>query len=317
MGGKDVISGDLTAGQLSSFVFYSLLVAGAFGAISEVIGDIQRAAGAAEELMDLLEVESDVTDPELPVSPPENVQGNVEFKDLTFFYPSRQEIAALSDVSFNVTAGETTALAGPSGAGKSTMLQLLLRFYNPTQGNIIVDGVDITGLKIRDARDMFAYVSQEPIIFSASARENISYGNLSASDEEVEDAARAASAYDFINALPERFDTFLGEKGVRLSGGERQRIVIARAILKNAKILLLDEATSSLDAENEKIVQEALEKLMENKTTIVIAHRLSTVMNADKIIVIDEGKIEAVGTHEELMKKCGLYERLAKLQLEA
>jgi len=317
LGGHDVITGKLSAGALSSFVFYSLIVAGAFGAISEVIGDLQRAAGAAEELFTILNTKSEIYDPESPVELPKDSSGKIAFNNVTFYYPSRKEDPALTDISFDVEANEKIALVGPSGAGKSTILQLLLRFYDISQGEVTIDNIDIRKLKLEQLRKQFAYVSQETVIFSSSALENIKYGNIDASKEEIITAAKTARAHDFINNLPEGFDTFLGEKGVRLSGGEKQRIAIARAILKNPKILLLDEATSALDAENEKLVQEAIDKLMANRTTIVIAHRLSTVLKADKIIVLDNGEIKATGTHDELMNNSDIYKRLAELQLSA
>lgn len=317
LGGKDVIAGNLSGGELSSFIFYSLIVAGAFGAISEVIGDLQRAAGSAEGIIELLNAESDIKDPKSPVSLPKNAKGRISFKNVTFRYPARQETKAISGVSFDVDEGETIAIVGPSGAGKSTIFQLLLRFYDTDSGTIKVAGEDIKKLSLRELRGLFAYVSQEPVIFSTTALENISYGKSDATNDEIMEAAKAARAYDFIRNLPQGFDTFLGEKGVRISGGERQRIAIARAVLRNPKILLLDEATSSLDAENEKLVQEAIDKLKVGRTTLIIAHRLSTVQKADRIIVINDGQVEEIGKHKELVKKSELYSRLAKLQFAA
>ncbi len=314
LGGHEVLAGNMSAGELSSFVFYSLVVAGAFGAISEVIGDIQRAAGSAEGLLEILNAKSVVNNPEQPVMFPDKAKAAVEFDNVVFHYPTRQDIAAIAEVSFRVAEGETVALVGPSGAGKSTILQLLLRFYDPDSGVIKLDDIDIRELDLQDLRNMFAYVPQEPVIFSASARDNIAYGRKGATESEIMEAAKIARAMDFIESLPEGMDSFLGEKGVRLSGGERQRIAIARAVLRNPGILLLDEATSALDSENEKLVQDALDEAMQDRTTIVIAHRLSTVQKADRIIVINNGRIETEGTHKQLMKKDNLYKRLAEIQ---
>lgn len=317
MGGHEVLAGELSAGKLSSFIFYSIVVAGAVGALSEVIGDLQRAAGATERLAELLHIEAEIKDPETPLSLPKDVKGRVSFHDITFYYPTRPDKPALERFSLDITPGEHVALVGPSGAGKTTVFQLLLRFYDPQYGQIFVDGVNTRELRLSDLRSVFGYVSQDPVIFSASAFDNIRFGNPQASNEEVIEAAKAAEAFEFIEKLPQGLHTFLGEKGVRLSGGQRQRIAIARAILKNPKILLLDEATSALDTANEKLVQTALSSLMKGRTTLVIAHRLSTVLNADKIIVIDKGKIEASGKHAALMQQGGLYETLAKMQLES
>jgi len=317
-GGHDVIKGNITVGELSSFIFYSIIVASAFGSISEVIGDIQRAAGAAESLMELLNVDPDIKEVKNPISLP-NIKkhGRVKLNKVKFSYSSKKDIPAVDNISFEAKPGQTIALVGPSGAGKSTILQLLLRFYDPKSGVIEIDGIDIKKLSLKELRNQFAYVSQDPVIFSSTARDNIAYGKQDASKNEIIEAAKAAKAYDFISKLPKKFNSFLGEKGVRISGGEKQRISIARAILKNPRILLLDEATSSLDARNEKQVQQALEKLMEDRTTIVIAHRLSTILKADKIIVLDEGKVVASGTHKELLKKNQLYKTLAELQFAA
>lgn len=313
-GGHDVLRGEMSFGELSAFLFYSLLVAGAFGALSEVAGDLQRAGGAAERLMELMQVHAAVTSPARPVVLPRTVKGALSFKNVSFAYPGRPEIEVLKAISFSVRAGETVALVGPSGAGKSTIFQLLLRFYDAGKGVITLDKVAIEKLDLQVLRRQFALVSQEPVIFTGTARENIRYGNLAASDKEVLEAARAARADEFIAALPQGYDTPLGEKGVMLSGGQRQRIAIARAVLKNPKVLLLDEATSSLDAENEKLVQAALETLMRGRTTLVIAHRLATVLNADRILVLNQGGIEAEGTHKELLSKSALYARLAAMQ---
>ncbi len=313
IGGHDVLSGKMTAGALSSFIFYSLVVAGAVGALSEVVGDMQRAAGATERLFELLNVQSDVE--ERVTQQLEGFERDITFENTSFSYPSRFDRKALDAINLTIHKGEHVAIVGPSGAGKTTIFQLLLRFYDPQQGRVMVDGKDIRSLSLVNLRQSFGYVSQDATIFSTSAYENIRYGRPDASHDEVIEAARAAEAFEFISALPQGFDTFLGEKGVRLSGGQRQRIAIARAILKNPAILLLDEATSALDAANEVAVQQALNRLMEGRTTLVIAHRLSTVVKADRIIVLNHGVIEAIGTHEELLKLPGLYAELAKLQL--
>jgi len=317
LGGRDVLAGSISAGELLSFIFYSLVVAGAFGAISEVIGDIQRAAGSVEALMELLNEKSHVIESESPAKLPEKSKDGIEIKDVTFCYPARAEYPALHNISLRVNGGERMALVGPSGAGKSTIFQLLMRFYDPQQGEIKIDGISIKELSLKELRRQYAYVAQEPIIFSSSVRDNIAYGDTEADEEAIINAAKAARAYEFINKLPDGFDSFVGEKGVRLSGGEKQRIAIARAILRNPRILLLDEATSALDAENEKLVQEALDKLMEGRTTLIIAHRLATVQKADRIIVINDGRVEAEGTHQSLIKKDSLYKRLADLQFAA
>ena len=317
IGGHDVLSGRMQAGQLSSFIFYSIVVAGSVGALSEVAGGLQQAAGATERLFELLYTKPDIHDPENPVSLSGKIEGRIEFNNITFLYPSQKEKTALESFTLQVSPGQHVALVGPSGAGKSTVFQLLLRFYDPQHGNITIDGCPIRQMKLAELRSLFGYVSQDPVIFSADAMENIRYGNPDATDEQVIEAAKAAEAYEFIAKLPQGFQTFLGEKGVRLSGGQRQRIAIARAILKNPKILLLDEATSALDTENEKLVQAALINLMKGRTTLVIAHRLSTVLTADNIVVIDNGMIDAMGTHQELTAQSGLYARLAKLQFDS
>lgn len=314
LGGKDVLSGALTAGQLSSFIFYSVLVAGATGAISEVIGDVQRAAGAAERLMELLHMESNLPVQSNPVPLPDPLKGAIKFENVLFSYPARPDTAALNHINFEVKPGETVALVGPSGAGKSTILQLLLRFYDPQQGRILVGGVDVKLCDPEALRSHCALVPQEAFVFSDTAYENIRYAKPAATQQEIEEAARIANAYDFIKKLPQGFDTYLGEKGVRLSGGERQRVALARAVLRQPKILLLDEATNALDAESELLVQQALEKVMARCTTVVIAHRLATILKSDKIIVVNGGMIEAMGTHAELVKQGSLYQRLAELQ---
>jgi len=316
VGGRDVIAGRLSAGDLSAFVFYAVVVASSVGAISEVIGELQRAAGATERLFELMDMQPAIVAPAAPKSLPAPVTARVALEGVTFHYPSRPEDPALSDFSLDVAPGETVALVGPSGAGKTTVFQLLLRFYDPNAGRLCFDGVDIRDLEPLALRSHVGLVPQEPVIFSANAWENIRYGRPEAGDDEVRAAADAASAREFLEALPEGFDTFLGEKGVRLSGGQRQRVAIARAILRDPELLLLDEATSALDAESERAVQAAMTGLMANRTTLVIAHRLATVIAADRIVVIDGGRVVAEGTHQDLIREGGLYARLAELQFD-
>jgi ATP-binding cassette subfamily B protein len=314
VGGYDVINGRMTGGALSAFVFYAILMAVSAGTISEVIGDVQRAAGAAERLLELLATTPSITPPARPLPLPRPVKGEVRFEHVTFHYPARPDRPSLTDFSLHLAPGETVALVGPSGAGKSTVLQLLLRFYDPEEGAVLFDGVDLRQADPAEIRGQIGLVAQEPVIFAASAWDNIRYGRPEASDEEVRAAADAAHASEFLDRLPEGFSTFLGEKGVRLSGGQRQRLAIARAVLRNPPLLLLDEATSALDAESERAVQAALEKLSAERSTLVIAHRLATVLKADRIVVIEDGRVVAEGKHEALIRQGGLYARLAALQ---
>ena len=314
VGGHDVLAGRLTGGQLSAFVFYAVLVAGSVGALSEVTGDLLRAAGAAERLLELLGSEPKIAAPARPEALPEPARGEVEFDRVGFRYPSRPDTEALHDITLKLQPGEKVALVGPSGAGKSTLLQLLLRFYDPDSGEIRFDGVDVRRVDPRALRQRIALVPQDPVIFGADAWENIRYGHAGVSDADVRRAAGAAHAAGFLDQLPQGFGTFLGERGVRLSGGQRQRIAVARAILRDPVLLLLDEATSALDAESERLVQAALDRLMQNRSTLIIAHRLATVRKVDRIVVMDQGRIVASGRHEQLMAEGGLYARLASLQ---
>jgi len=314
IGARDVQAGAMTPGELVQFLIYAVMVAGAVGALSEIWGELQRAAGATERLIELLNTDDTVEETKAPQALPRPVRGEISFDAVEFHYPTRPETPALRGVSLHVAPGETVALVGPSGAGKTTILQLLLRFYDPQAGSIRIDGVDLRQMKKADFRSAMAMVPQDPVIFATSARENIRFGRPEASDAEVETAARAAAAHDFLAALPQGYDSYLGERGVMLSGGQKQRVAIARAILRDSPILLLDEATSALDAESERAVQRAVERLARGRTTLVVAHRLATVKQADRIVVFEEGAIVAQGRHDELVAQGGLYARLARLQ---
>jgi ATP-binding cassette subfamily B protein len=316
IGSRDVLSGAMSPGTLGQFLIYSVITAGALGSLSEVWGELAQAAGAADRLGELFDRKPAITAPPAPVPMPSPPRGAVEFRDVSFVYPVRQDRPILERVSFEVAAGETVAIVGPSGAGKSTVFSLLLRFYDPVSGQVLIDGVNIARADPDEARRRIAIVPQDVTVFAASALDNIGFGRPGANRAEIEAAARDALAHDFVAALPEGYDTLLGERGVTLSGGQRQRIAIARAILRHAPILLLDEATSALDAESETLVQTALERLMKGRTTLVIAHRLATVLKADRILVMDGGRIVEEGTHKSLVAKGGVYARLARLQFE-
>jgi ATP-binding cassette subfamily B protein len=315
-GAGDVMSGRMSGGDITAFVIAAGITAGAFGALTEVYGDVMRAIGASARLADLLAVEAEVRAPPRPVPLPDPPRGSLAFRDVVFHYPTRPEVSALEDFTLSVAPGETVAIVGPSGAGKSTIFQLVQRFYDPAQGEIRIDGVALPTADPAAVRRRTAFVPQDTVVFAATAFDNIRYGRPEATEAEVWDAAEAANAADFLRALPDGMSTFLGEAGSRLSGGQRQRIAIARAILKDAPILLLDEATSALDAESEALVQDALERLMRGRTTLVIAHRLATVRGADRIVVMDGGRIVAEGRHDALVASGGLYARLARLQFD-
>ncbi|TBW50572.1 ATP-binding cassette domain-containing protein [Marinobacter halodurans] len=314
VGGQDVIAGEITGGELAAFVFYSLIVGSSVGSLSEVIGELQRAAGAAARIVELLQTASEITPPEHPRSLPVPVRGEIAFEALRFAYPGRPNVDVIDGIDLTVTAGETLALVGPSGAGKSTLFDLLLRFFDPRSGGIRIDGVDIRELDPAELRRCFALVSQTPALFFGSIADNIRYGRPEASQADIEAAARVAHAHEFITDLPDGYDTRLGDAGLGLSGGQRQRIAIARALIMDAPILLLDEATSALDAQSEHLIQQALPELMTGRTTLVIAHRLATVKHADRIAVLDHGRLHGVGSHQELIHSDPLYARLAELQ---
>lgn len=314
VGGLDVINGRITGGELAAFVFYSVITGSAVASISEIIGELQRAAGAAQRILELLNSHSEIMESASPKPLPNPVQGSISIRDLSFSYASRLEEPAINKLNLDINAGETLALVGPSGAGKSTLFDLLLRFFESQQGSIQLDGIDIRELSLHDLRNCFALVSQNPTLFYGTIADNIKYAKPDATDEQVQGVAKAAYAHEFISQLPDGYQTHLGDGGIGLSGGQKQRIAIARAILSDAPILLLDEATSALDAQSEYWVQQALDKLMEGRTSIVIAHRLATVKNADRIAVLNQGKLEAFGTHLELIQHNKLYSRLAELQ---
>lgn len=315
VGGHDVITGSLSGGDLAAFVFYAIMVGGSLAAVTEVYGEVQRAAGAAERIRELMAAKSDIQSPTDTMTPPvTHNETQICFHNVSYHYPSRPDKAALTELNLEVRAGERIALVGPSGAGKSTLFDMLLRFRDPQHGQILVEGTPLPEWQLQSLRSQFALVPQQPVLFSTNVLENLRYGRPDATDEDILAAAQAAHADEFIQQLPEQYESYLGEGGVKLSGGQKQRLAIARAILHDPKILLLDEATSALDAQSEYLVQQALDKLMQNRTSFVIAHRLSTIKHVDRIVVMDQGGIVAVGTHDELLERSPLYKRLAELQ---
>lgn len=316
-GAHAVLAGEMNAGVLAQFVLYAVVAAGSVGGLTEVWGELLRCAGALGRISELLDTRAEIRSPGQPIPLPRPLRGSIRIEQVGFHYPSRPGQAALHDFSLSIEAGETVALVGPSGAGKSTLFQLLQRFHDPQSGRITLDGEDLRSLDLAELRNAFALVPQDPVLFGASAADNIRFGRLDADDGAIEVAARAAEAHEFLRELPQGYDTYLGERGVRLSGGQQQRIAIARALLRDAPVLLLDEATSSLDAQSEHLIQQALTRLIANRTTLVIAHRLSTVQKADRIVVLERGRIVAMGTHEQLLREGGLYAELARLQFAA